>query len=296
MQIKDAGFWTRGTANLPPSPHITPDTLLQDLTQYWGPRGFEVYKSALFGIDLVLKKSGWTGVGIKILQSPQGTVIRFNPFAPSAAVRLLAMGLIPLLIAYYSAWVPLLGEFRRYLEQSPFLRGQLPGAGYGGQLGPGQQQGYPQQPQQGYGQPQQGYPQQQAQPQQGYPQQQQQPQGYPGQQPQQGYPQQPQQGYPQQQQPQQGYPQQQPQQGYPGQPQQPQQGYPGQPQQPQQGYPQQQPQQGYPQQQQPQQGYPQQQPQQGYPQQQPQEGYPGQQQGYGPPGGGYGPQGGQPPG
>ena len=247
MQIKDAGFWTRGTATLPPSPHITPETLLHDLTQYWAPHGFEVYKSGLFGIDLVLKKSGWTGIGIKILHSPQQTVIRFNPFAPSALVRLLAMGLIPILIAYYNAWQPLLVEFRRYLEQSPFLRGQM-GGGYGAQLGPGQQQGYPQQPQQ------QGYP-QQPQQQQGYPQQPQQQQGYPQQQ---GQPQQ--QGYPQQPQ-QQGYPQQQ------GQPQQ--QGYPQQ-----QGQPQQQ---GYPQQ--PQQGYPQ---QQGYPGQPPGQGPQG---GYGPQGG-----------
>ena len=39
MQIKDAGFWTRGTAAMPPSPHINIETLIQDLTQYWGPRG-----------------------------------------------------------------------------------------------------------------------------------------------------------------------------------------------------------------------------------------------------------------
>ena len=197
MQIKDAGFWTRGTAAMPPSPHINIETLIQDLTQYWGPRGYTVYKTALIGADIVLKKSGWTGIAIKILQSPSGTTLRFNPFAPSALVRIMAMGLIPLLIAYYSSWKPLLGEFRVYLESSPFLRGQM-GGGYAGQMGQGQ-------PQQGYGQPQQGY----GAPQQVYapPGQQ---QGY-GQQPQQGYGQQPQQGYGQQ--PQQGYGQQ-PQQGY----------------------------------------------------------------------------------
>ena len=199
MQIKNAGFFTRGTCTLPPSPHITPDTLLADLQQMWGPRGYEAYKSALIGIDLCLKKSGWTGIGIKIIHSPQATVIRFNPFAPSVLVRLFAMGMIPLLIAYFNAWKPMLLEFCSYLEQSPLIRGQM---GYGqqpmGQMGPGQgyapqgqpmhpayappqQQGYGQQPQQGYGQaPQQGY----GQPQQGY-----------GQAPQQGYGQAPQQGY-----------------------------------------------------------------------------------------------------
>lgn len=191
MQIKDAGFWTRGTAAMPPSPHINIETLIQDLTQYWGPRGYTVYKTALIGADIVLKKSGWTGIAIKILQSPQGTTLRFNPFAPSALVRIMAMGLIPLLIAYYSSWKPLLAEFRGYLEQSPFLRGQM-GGGYAGQMGQGQpQQGYGQQPQQGYGAP-------------------------PGQQQVYAPPGQPQQGYGQPQQPQQGYGQQpqQPQQGY----------------------------------------------------------------------------------
>jgi len=207
MQIKDAGFWSRGTATLPPSPHITPDTLLQDLTQAWGPRGFEVYKTALIGADLVLKKSGWTGIAIKILHSSQATTIRFNPFAPSVLVRLMAMGLIPLLIAYFNAWKPLLVEFRGYLEQSPFLRGQqMAGPGYAGQMGQGQM------PQQGYGQPgqQQGYG--QPGPQQVYaPPGQQQGYDQPGQQQGYGQPGQPQQGYGQPGQPQQGY-------GQPGQP------------------------------------------------------------------------------
>jgi hypothetical protein len=176
MQIKDAGFWSRGAATLPPSPHITPETLIQDLTQAFGPRGYTAYKTALIGADVVLKKSGWTGIAIKIAHGPQSTVLRFNPFAPSVLVRLFAMGLIPLLIAYYNSWKPLLGEFRQYLEQSPFLRGQMGGGpGYAGQMGPGQMQqaygpagqpGYgaagpqyaaPGQQQQGYGQPQQGY-------------------------------------------------------------------------------------------------------------------------------------------
>ena len=148
MQIKDAGFWSRGACMLPPSPHITPDTLLQDLQQAWGPRGYEVYKTALIGADLVLKKSGWTGIAIKIQHGPQGTTLRFNPFAPSVLVRLFAMGVIPLLIAYFNSWKPLLVEFRAYLEQSPFLRGQMgPGQYPAGQLGPGQMQ-------QGYGAPQ----------------------------------------------------------------------------------------------------------------------------------------------
>ncbi len=149
MQIKPAGFWSRGTAMLPPSPHITPDSLVNELKQVWGPRGFDAYKTALLGADVVLKKSGWTGIAIKINHSPQGTTLRFNPFAPSFLVRLLAMGLIPLLIAYYNSWQPLLQEFMAYLQQSPFMNGQMGQGAYpAGQMGQGQM------PPQGYGAPQ----------------------------------------------------------------------------------------------------------------------------------------------
>ncbi len=230
MQINDPGFFSRGSIMLPPSPHITTETLIAELTQSWRPRGFEVYKTALIGSDLVLKKSGWTGIAFKIQHAPNGTTIRYNAFAPSALVRLFAMGLIPLLIAYYNAWKPLLAEFRAYVQQSPFFLGQMgayPGMGQMGGYGApaALPQGYPQQ---GYGQPQQqGYGQPQ---QQGYGQPQQQGYGQPQQQG--GYAQAPQQqgGYapaPQQA----GHGQPQPQGGYAPAPQQqagygqPQQGY-----------------------------------------------------------------------
>ena len=244
MQIKDPGFFSRGKIILPPSPHITPDSLLQELQQQWGPRGYEVYKTALIGADLVLKKSGWTGIAMKINQGPAQTEIIYNAFSPSVFVRLLAMGLIPLLIVYSNSWKPLLQDFRMYVQSSPFWGGQLQGGGYPQQLGMGQPgMGQPGMGQPGMGQPGMGQPGMQPgmAPTMPYPQGQ---QGYPGQ------PGMQQPGQPGMQQPQQGMGQpgmqqpgwQQPQQGM-GQPgmqqpgmQQPQQGM-GQPgmQQPQQG-------------------------------------------------------------
>ena len=197
MQIKDPGWFSRGKIILPPSPQVTPDSLLQDLQQAFGPQGCEVYKTALIGADLILKRSGWTGVAIKIKQGPASTEILFSPFSPSLLVRLLAMGLITIIILQNGSWKRMIADFKSYASTSRLLVGQLqgqqqpqlgPGPGYGAQQGYGQppssgyaQQGYAQ-PQQGYAQPQQGY----AQPQQGY-----------------GQPQQPQQAYGQ---PQQGYP------------------------------------------------------------------------------------------
>jgi hypothetical protein len=225
MQVSDPGFFSRGKGVMAPSPHITADALVAELTQSWGPRGMTAYKTALIGADVVLKKSAWTGIAIKIKHGPQSTELLFNAFAPSALVRMFAMGLITMLILKPMSWKPMLKDFRAYLEGAPYFRGQMGGhQGYqqmGGQQAYGQlPQGAPQQqqqqqygapPQQGYGAPpqQQAYgapPQQQqygAPPQQQYGAPQQQQQGYG--QPQQGYAPAPQQGYGAP--PQQGYPQ-----------------------------------------------------------------------------------------
>ncbi len=132
MQIKPPGLFTRGKLVLgQPAPHITPDSLAQELSQSWAPRGFEVYKTALIGLDVVLKKSGWTGVGMKIKQDQGSTVIVYNAFAPSAMVRVMAMGLIPILIVNSTSWKPLLRTFEQYVQSSAFFGGgqaQLPQA------------------------------------------------------------------------------------------------------------------------------------------------------------------------
>jgi len=190
MQIKNPGWFGRGQIILPPSPHLTPDSLLAELQSRWGNQGCEVYKTALIGADLVLKRSGWTGIAIKIKQQGSQTTIYWNPFSPSVLVRLFAMGLIPILILKAGAWNRMIADFRAYAESSPLMNGQLQGQAYPQMGGYGQapmlqqpQQGYPAQP----GYPQAQYPQAQY-PQQQYPQQQ-----YPAQEyPQQQYPQQPQ--------------------------------------------------------------------------------------------------------
>ena len=137
MQIKQPGMFSRGKITLGPSPHITPESLAHELGQAWAPRGFNIYKSSLFGVDVVLKKSGWTGIALKIKQTPTGaTEIIYNPFMPSALVRIMAMGLIPVLIVNSSSWQPLLRTFEQYLQASPFFNA--------GQLGGGQQAMLPQ--------------------------------------------------------------------------------------------------------------------------------------------------------
>jgi hypothetical protein len=151
MQYKPPGIFSRGSIRIHPSPMLTPDALMMELQRAWGPQGYEVYKTALVGADLVLKKSAWTGLAIKINHAPQSTELLFNTLSPSLFVRLVALGIIPSLILQAGPWKRLLNEWQQSAQQFPPSHGPM-SAGYGGQL---PQQGYPQQ-----GYPQQGYPQQ----------------------------------------------------------------------------------------------------------------------------------------
>jgi hypothetical protein len=137
MQIKPPGLFSRGKISLGlAAHHITPDSLVQELGQAWASQGCTVYKSALIGIDCVLKKSGWTGIGIKIKQNNGMTELVYNAFAPSAMVRVLAMGLIPILIVNSTSWKPMLRSFEAYVQNAPYFNA--------GQLGGGQQAMLPQ--------------------------------------------------------------------------------------------------------------------------------------------------------
>ena len=119
MQIKDAGFFTRGKVILPPSPDLTVDAVMQELTANFAQsRSYEVYKTALLGADVIVKRSGWTGIALKVKHSSNETVILFNPLAPSALVRIFAMGLLPILILYFTSWKEILGEFKTFVSQS----------------------------------------------------------------------------------------------------------------------------------------------------------------------------------
>lgn len=137
MQIKPPGLFSRGKIAIGfPAQHITTQTLVDELSRAWAPQGFTVYRSALIGLDVVLKKSGWTGIGIKIKQNNGMTELAYNAFAPSAMVRVMAMGLIPILIVNSTSWKPLLRSFEQYVQSSPYFNA--------GQLGGGQQAMLPQ--------------------------------------------------------------------------------------------------------------------------------------------------------
>ena len=80
---------------------------------------YKVYATKLLGADIVIKKSGWTGVALKIVQKEGKTTIKYWAMSPSAFVRMLGLGLIPLLILYFSSWKKMQNEIKNFLETSP---------------------------------------------------------------------------------------------------------------------------------------------------------------------------------
>ncbi|MDQ7778927.1 MAG: hypothetical protein RDV41_04375 [Planctomycetota bacterium] len=102
-------------------PDMTADKLLEIFKKQFGGK-YEVYKTKLIGADIIVKKSGWTGVAIKILQSSGQTILRFNAMSPSALVRVLQLGLIPLLFLYFGPWGRIVAEVEAFIKGSSELK------------------------------------------------------------------------------------------------------------------------------------------------------------------------------
>lgn len=99
-------------------PTLTPDKALAIFSKHFGQK-YELYSTKLIGADFVLKKSGWSGISFKIRQKTGQTIIQFGCFSPSAFVRLLQLGIIPLIILHFVSWKKLEQEVRDFILRAP---------------------------------------------------------------------------------------------------------------------------------------------------------------------------------
>ena len=102
------------------NPSLTKDKLLELFQKRFGGT-YEVYETKLLGADLVVKKSGYTGVAVKLLQKSDSTAIRYGAFAPSAWVRVLLYGLIMYLFVR-NGWKALTAEVKEFIETEPAFK------------------------------------------------------------------------------------------------------------------------------------------------------------------------------
>ncbi len=102
---------------------LTPEQALEIFERAFG-NHYEVYKTALIGADFIIKKSGFTGVSVKIKHKSDRTIIVYNALAPSAMVRILFMGVLPMLILYFTSWKAMVKEVGAFVNQDPVFRGE----------------------------------------------------------------------------------------------------------------------------------------------------------------------------
>ena len=98
-------------------PELTPEKVMDVFSRHF-PQEFEVYKTGFFGRDFVVKKNGWTGVGVKLKQDTNGTSFVFTALMPNVLLNLLFGGLLSFVLLRAS-WKGLERDVREFIENAP---------------------------------------------------------------------------------------------------------------------------------------------------------------------------------
>ena len=70
------------------NPNLTADQAMEVFRSHFTGR-YEVYKTSLAMRDSVVKKSGWTGVGVRLRQDSNSTSLVFTAMSPDTIARVL---------------------------------------------------------------------------------------------------------------------------------------------------------------------------------------------------------------
>lgn len=97
------------------NPQLTREQLLEIIKPELEAKGYEVGISKLMGADLYVKKTGWVGAVIRIRQKNESTLIISSGYSPSALVRIIAYGLITILVLN-SKWKALVAEIEAIIQ------------------------------------------------------------------------------------------------------------------------------------------------------------------------------------
>ncbi len=107
------------TLSLKQDPSLTYEKLETLLSPFFVDKGYEVNYTKSLGGYINVKKSGWTGVVVKLKQKKDSTQLKINGYAPSIAVRLLLYGLITILILL-PHWRSLENEVKEFVLSQQF--------------------------------------------------------------------------------------------------------------------------------------------------------------------------------
>ena len=106
-------------------PDLTPERAMQIFAEHFG-RRCEVTTTWIRNRDFVVKKSAWTGVGVRVKQEKDATTFVFTAVMPSLFWQFLFGGVIAYLLLR-PQWKDLEAEVAAFIEHNPaFLPEQTP--------------------------------------------------------------------------------------------------------------------------------------------------------------------------
>ena len=107
-------------------PNLTADQVMELFRSHFAGR-YEVYKTKLAMRDFVVKKSGWTGVGVRLRQDSSATSFVFTAISPAKMARILpvlliGIGALIILLTLRPSWKAMEQEIRSFIESSADLK------------------------------------------------------------------------------------------------------------------------------------------------------------------------------
>ena len=80
---------------------------------------YSVYKTRRPLLHLVVRKSAWTAVGVRLRQGSNTTRFGFGAFLPSFFLTFLLVGLVTYLILYFASWRDMEREVENFILNAP---------------------------------------------------------------------------------------------------------------------------------------------------------------------------------
>jgi hypothetical protein len=83
---------------------------------FYGKYSIEHYKHK--SVDVVINKSAWTAIAVKLVKKTDKTYFRLTAYSPSLFVRLTFYGVIPAFVLLFYAWPKCIKDVKQILSES----------------------------------------------------------------------------------------------------------------------------------------------------------------------------------
>jgi len=102
---------------IPHNPELTKEQAIEAFQRHFA-GSYEVYPTKLRKRDLVVKKSNWSGVGVRLKQEKEKTCFVFTAMMPNVIMQVLFGGLFSYAILR-SEWKRLEAEVTEFIDSAP---------------------------------------------------------------------------------------------------------------------------------------------------------------------------------